>query len=132
MFQPPLIHGKTPAKIRENDKDCTEVILNAGHCVIEQWECQWNQPKETDPGIKELVRKLDCLLQKFSTLETFLNAVLKEKVYGIAESDIHVPDHLKEHIKELPLIFKITTVERQHLSAEMQDYAKEFGLMKNG
>ena len=127
MFQPPLIHGKTPAKIRENDKERTEVILNAGYRVIEQWECQWNQLKETDPEIKEFVRKFDCLPQKFSTLETFLNVVLKEKVYGIAEIDIHVPDHLKEHFKELPPIFKNTTVERQHLSAEMQDYAKEFG-----
>ena len=132
MFQLPLIHGKTPAKIRENDKEREEVILNAGYRVIEQWECQWNQLKETDPEIKEFVRKLDCLPTKFSTLETFLNAVLKEKVYGIAEIDIHVPDHLKEHFKELPPIFKNTTVERQHLSAEMQDYAKEFGLMKNG
>ena len=95
MFQPPLIHGKTPAKIRENDKERTEVILNAGYRVIEQWECQWNQLKETDPEIKEFVRKLDCLPQTFSTLETFLNAVLKEKVYGIAEIDIHAPDHLK-------------------------------------
>ena len=132
MFQPPLIHGKTPAKIRENDKERMEVILNAGFRVIEQWECQWNQLKETDPEIKEFVRKLDCLPQKFSTLETFLNAVWNEKVYGLAEIDSHVPDHLKEHFKELPPIFKNTTVERQHLSAEMQDYAKEFGLMKNG
>ena len=132
MFQPPLIHGKTPAIIRENDKERKEVILNAGYRVIEQWECQWNQLKETNPEIKEFVRKLDCLPQKFSTLETFLNAVWKEKVYGLAEIDIHVPDHLKEHFKELPPIFKNTTVERQHLSAEMQEYAKEFGLMKNG
>ena len=100
--------------------------------MIEQWECQWNQPKVTDPEIKEFVRKLDCLPTKVSTLETFLNAVLKEKVYGLAEIDIHVPDHLKECFKELPPIFKNTIVERQHLSAEMQDYAKEFGLMKNG
>ena len=132
MFQPLLIHRKTPAKLREYDKERTEVILNAGFRVIEQWECQWNQPEETDPEIKEFVRKLDCLPQKFSTLETFLNAVLKEKVYGIAEIDIHVPDHLKEHFKEFPPIFKNTTVERHHLSAEMQDYAKKFGLMKNG
>ena len=51
MFQPPLIHGKTPAKIRENDKERTEVILNAGYRVIKQWVCQWNQLKETDPEI---------------------------------------------------------------------------------
>ena len=132
MLQPPLIHGKTPAKIRENDKERKEVILNAGFRVIEQWECQWNQLKETDPEIKEFVRKLDCLPQKLSTLETFLNAVWKENAYGIAEIDIHVPNHLKEHFKELPPIFKNTTVERQHLSAEMQDYANEFRLMKNG
>ena len=56
----------------------------------------------------------------------------KEKIYGIAEIDIRVPDGLKEFFKELPPIFKNTIVERQHLSAEMQDYAKEFGLMKNG
>ena len=132
MFQPPLIHRKTPAKIRESDKERMEDILNAGFRVIEQWECQWNQLKETDPELKEFVRKLDSLTQKFSTLETFLKAVWKEKVYGIAEIFIHVPDHLRECFKELPPIFNNTIVERQHLSAEMQDYAKEFGLMKNG
>ena len=119
-------------KISENDKERKEVILNAGFRVIEQCECQWNQLKETDPKMKEFVRKLDCLPQKFSTLETFLNAVWNEKVYELAEIDIHVPNHLKEHFKELPPIFKNTTVERKHLSAEMQDYAKEFGLIKNG
>ena len=46
MFQPPLIHGKTPEEIRE------KVIQNAGYRVIEQWECQWNQHKETDPEKK--------------------------------------------------------------------------------
>ena len=55
-----------------------------------------------------------------------------KKIYGIAEIDIHFPDHLKECFKELPPIFKNTIVERQHLSAEMQDFAKVFGLMKNG
>ena len=78
------------------------------------------------------MRKLDSLPPKFSTLETFLNAVLKEQVHGIAEIDIHVSDHLKECFKELPPIFKNTIVEKHHLSVEMQDYAQEFGLMKNG
>ena len=119
-------------KIRENDKERKEVILNAGFRVIEQWECQWNKLKETDPGIKEFVRKHDCLPQKFTSLKTFLNAAWNEKVYGIAEIDIHVPDHLKKCFKDLPLIFENTTVERHHLSFEMQDYVKEFGLMKNG
>ena len=52
--------------------------------------------KRTRPEIKEFLRKLDCLQQTFSTLETLLNAVLKEKVYGIAEIDSHVPDRQKE------------------------------------
>ena len=115
MFQPPLIHGKTPAKIRENDKERMEVILNAGYCVIEQWECQWNQPKETDPEKKEFMRKFDCLPQKFPTLETFFNAVLNEKVYGTAEIDIHVPDHLEGHFKELLPIFKKKQLSRGNI-----------------
>ena len=77
------------------------------------------------------MRKLDCLPQKFTTLETFLNAVCK-KNYGIPEIDIDVPDHQKECFKELPPIFKYIIVERHHLSVELQDYAKEFGLMKSG
>ena len=100
--------------------------------MIEQGECQWNQLKVTDPEMKEFVRTLDCLPQKFSTMETFLNADWKEKVYGLAEIDIHVPDHLKEHFKEHTPIFKITTVERPNLSVEMQDYAEKLGLMENG
>ena len=54
MFQSLLIHGKKPAEIRENDKERTEIILNAGYRVIEQCECQWNQLKETDPKKKSL------------------------------------------------------------------------------
>ena len=80
----------------------------------------------------EFVGTLDCLPQKFATLETFLNVVWKEKIHGIAEIDIHVPYHLKECYKELPPIFKNTIVERHHLFVEMQDYAKKFGLMKAG
>ena len=45
-------------------------------------------------------------------------------MYGIAEIDIHVPDDHKECFKELQPIFKVTTVERHHLSVVMQDYAK--------
>ena len=57
MFQPLLIHGKKPAKIRENDKERTEIILNAGYRVIEQCECQWNQLEETEPEKKRVCEK---------------------------------------------------------------------------
>ena len=99
MFQPLLIHRKTPAKIPENYNEREEVILKAGFRVIMQWDCQWNQPRETDLEERISMRNIECLIQKFSTLETFLNAVLEEKIYGIAEIDIHVPDHIKDFFK---------------------------------
>ena len=132
MFQPPLIHGKTPTAVRESDNERRQIIENAGYRVVEQRECLWNQRVEVDPELKIFVKNFDNPPQKFTSLSSFLNAIVQQKVYGIAEVDICVPDNLKDFFKELPPIFKNTVVERQHLSAEMQEYAKEFGLMKNG
>ena len=75
------------------------------------------------------MKKFDRLPQAF-ILKNFLKAVLHEKKYGIVEKDIHLPDDLNEYSKEVSPISKNTIIERQHLSAEMQEYAKEYGLMK--
>ena len=45
---------------------------------------------------------------------------------------MHVPDKLKDVFKELPPLFKNTKFERHHLSAELQQLAKTFSLVKNG
>ena len=59
-------------------------------------------------------------------------AVLHKKLYGITEVDIHVPDYLNDFFEELPPVSKNKIIERRYLSAEMQEDAKEFGLMKIG
>ena len=88
----------------------------------------WNQPKEVNGEVRRFVKNIDKQPQAF-TLKNFLKAFLDEIIYGIDEVDIHLPDILKKFFMEFPSIYKI---ERQHLSAEMQENAKEFGLMKDG
>ena len=66
---------------------------------------------EVDPELKIFVKHFDSLPQKFTSLTSFLNAIVQQKAHGIAKVNIRVPDNLKEFFEELPPIFKNTVVE---------------------
>ena len=65
-------------------------------------------------------------------LEQLLKRIHEDTIYGLAQVDIKVPDHLREYFAELPPIFKNTTIERSNLRGHMRDFAENNGLMKNG
>ena len=113
-----------------SDLERKQNIQTAGYRVIEQWECFWNQQKGVGSEVKHFVN-FDRLPQAFTLTNSF-KAVLIGEIYGNAEVDILVPDILKQLITKVPPIFKNIKVERPHLFAEMQEYAKEIGLMRNG
>ena len=56
---------------------------------------------------------------------------MDETIHETAKIDKHVPDNLREVLTELPPISKNKLVQRQNLSKEMQENAKEFGFLKN-
>ena len=63
------------------------------------------------------------------TLETILDAVRHEKLFGCIECDIHVPVHLCEKFSEMWPIFKNTEISREDIGEFMKSYFEENGIM---
>lgn len=55
--------------------------------------------------------------------ESILQAVLDEKLFGVLEVDMEVPDVLKSKFAEMPPIFKNIDVSRDDIGDHMKAYA---------
>ena len=62
------------------------------------------------------------------TEHQILSAVKENKLFGFIECDIHTPDELYDHFKEMPPLFVNTEVEFKDIGELMQNYAKEADL----
>ena len=51
--------------------------------------------------------------------------IKNELIFGVAEVDIRVPDHLKEYFQEMPPVFKNTTVNYADIGEYMKEYLEE-------
>ena len=74
-----------------------------------------------------LRRPLDKV--KTMTLQTILDAIKNEKLFGCVECDIHVPEHLRDNFSEMCPIFKNTDVSRDDIGEFMKAYAEENDVM---
>ena len=63
------------------------------------------------------------------TLQTILNAVRNEKLFGCIEYDIHVPEHLRDKFSEMCPILKNTDISRDDIGEFMKTYAEENDIM---
>ena len=85
--------------------------------VIEKWECefrrelrQWRVNRSPE---WQLIKDLEDKRQ-FELLEQQIIAGIEDgSIYGIAEVDIHTPDHLKAKFSEMTPIFKNTEISRE-------------------
>ena len=73
------------------------------------WECEWLQMIHTNAQIRnylnsEFRRPPDHLQQL--TKEQIIQAVVDERIFGVVECDIQVPEHLKSKFAEMCPIFK--------------------------
>ena len=66
---------------------------------------------------------------KTMSLQTILDAVKNEKLFGCVECDIHVPEHLCEKFSEMCPIFKNTEISRDDIGEYMEAYAEENNIM---
>jgi hypothetical protein len=59
-------------------------------------------------------------------IETF---VLEDKLFGVVEVDLEVPQHLREQFSEMPPIFRNAMLSREDIGAYMKEFAETHGIM---
>ena len=101
--------------------------------LAECWECEWCKMKKTNKNLQRFIgTRLQRHMDKVKTmreLETILDGIRHEKLFGCIECDIHVPEHLREKFSEMCPIFKNTKISRDDIGELTRAYAEENGIM---
>ena len=89
----------------EETKKNSAYIRKQGFNLVECWECEWREMKKMNKDLQQFIatrlrRPLDKV-KTMSSLQTILDAVKNEKLFGCVECDIHVPEHLREKFSEM-------------------------------
>ena len=92
-------------------------IRKQGFNLVECWECEWRAMKRTNKKLQRFIaahlrRPLDKV--QTMTLQTILDAIRNETLFGCVECDIHVPDHLREKFSEMCPIFEHSDFPRRY------------------
>jgi len=126
------VNGKSLTELRQNTVDITRYLRETvGVTVVEHWECQWQEIKRQNQDIQHFLNT-KCPVQKpfqGQSEQDILNAVCQNKLFGLIQCDIHVPQHLQEYFSEMQPIFKNADIGKEHIGPFMRQYADKFNLM---
>ena len=116
------------SEIRAETEANNRYILEQGYTLDEMKECDWLQLKRSNPIVRAFLgnrfkRPLDNVFNM--TMNQVIQGVLDEKLFGVVECDIHVPDHLKPNFSEMCPIFKNTEISRDDIGEFMKEFAEE-------
>ena len=109
-----------------------------GYHVVTMWECRWKYMKQSDPAIREFIKANlsetdinsdEPIPDPGSDMESILQAIQDDKLFGMALVDLHTPEVLKHKFRDLPPIFKRTEVGRADIGEHMKKYCEESGLL---
>ena len=105
------------------------------HIFVSKVLISWSAGSVNGGGMKKSSKNLQRFIAtglrrpmdkvKTMTLETILEAIRCEKLFGCIECDIHVPEHLREKFSEMCPVFKNTEISRDDISEFMKAYAEE-------
>ena len=120
-------------ELLEETRRNSAYIRKQGFNLVECWECEWRAMKKTNKKLQRFIaarlrRPLDKV--QTMTLQTILDAIRNETLFGCVECDIHVPDHLREKFSEMCPIFKNTAISRDDIGEFMKTYAEENDIMR--
>ena len=120
------VNGKTMAKLLEDTKKNT-AYLRRHVKVVEMWECDWKE-KRKEPDVKSFLAP--SIRQKWKmTQQQIITAVVDGTLFGMAECDVRVPEHLQDHFAEMQPIFKNANVSRDDIGPFMRNYAEEHDIL---
>ena len=131
------VNGKTLTELRENTQEITNYLRdNVKVRVIEKWECEWEQDKQTNPQIRpflseKFIRNNSSPFRRLTeiTCADIEKAVKDGSLFGLVQCGIRVPEHLYGYFSEMPTVFKNAQVSREDVGDFMNNYTKRHNLL---
>ena len=129
------VNNKTFQELREHTQNITNYLRETLKLtVIEMWECEWDREKKENPEIQRYLEETlyntrNKIYNGLIHKKSILDAPWAEKLFGLVQFSIHVPDKLKEKISEMQPIFKNTVVSRNDIGEFMKAYADKHKLL---
>ena len=92
------------------------------------WECEWWSLYKTDASVKNHLRE-DFPYSRPLSEEGLLQGIIDGRLFGYVQSDIEVPEHLRNYFSNFLPIFKITVVSKDDIGNLMKQYAEKENIM---
>jgi hypothetical protein len=126
------VRQKTMDELRQDTSDTTAYLREQGYRVVELWECQWNAMKKQNADLRTFITG-QCRqpMDKVLTLtdNEVLQAIMQDKLFGMVECDIEVPQQLRSYFSEMQPIFKNAEISKDDIGDTMKDYAEQHNIM---
>ena len=116
----------TTAEERRQSTEENEDYLRAAcdYTLVTIWECKCEDLKRSDPHAAAVCKGQTgegphpplpgtSLPDPRADMESILQAIREDRVFGLAQVDIHTPEDLKDKFRDLPPIFKGAMVSRE-------------------
>lgn len=129
------VNGISMKQLDADTKSKQEYVKALGYNLIVMRECHWKDLIQLDPDVRNFITQLQFRTMSENIPMTecqIIDALSKNKFFGLIECDISVPEHLKEKFSEMQPIFKNVMVTRECLSEHMKQFAEQSGHLKSG
>ena len=127
------INGQAFTTLYSDTKEKERYLQCLGYNVVSIFECEWEYVKQNSVTIQQLVSSLNELVKierKSMTEAEIITALHQDKFFGFVDCDLEVAHNLRSKFNEMPPIFKNINISRDNLSAHMQEFARENGILK--
>ena len=135
---------RTTAKERRQSTQENEDYLRStcGYTLITIWECKWEVLKRSDPQVATACKgqtgkgpqpplPSTSLPDPGADMESILQAIREDRVFGLAQVDIHTPEDLKDKFRDLPPIFKSTMLSKEDAGPHMARFCETASLVSH-
>ena len=139
-FPHPFKKDASREELRENTREITAYLREkVGVEVKEIWECEWKKKKKCDSKIIPFLKSKNLLSgysspfpqrkNKKITDRDIIEAIQKDKMFGLVKCDVEVPSDLRKHFSEMPPVFKNTKISKEDIGGFMREYADKHKLL---
>ena len=111
-------------KNRQKDAMRKDYVQQKGYQIVEMWECEWWSLYKSDASVKSHLRENFPYRRPLSE-EQLLQGIIDGRLFGDAQCDIEVPEHLRDYFSNFPPIFKNTVVSRDYIGSLLKLYAEK-------
>ena len=100
-----------------------QYIRECGFNLIEIWECQWKEIKKAHQITNPYTLPTEHIYRM--TQQQLIDHIRKGEIFGAAEIDIKVPNHLKNFFADFPPIFKNIMVPEADIGDHMAEFLQQ-------